>query len=113
MMKMKSILAAAVITATATIGMASFTTTPARADGFAFSFDTGDVAFGYRDGYWDRDHRWHRWRSGREAREFRTQYSDRYWHRHHYRERNAGWRDWDRDGVPNRFDSAPRNPYRV
>ena len=22
-----------------------------------------------------------------------------------------GWRDRDGDGVPNRFDDAPRNPY--
>ena len=30
-----------------------------------------------------------------------------------YRHRH-GWgsRDYDRDGVPNRFDDAPRNPYR-
>jgi hypothetical protein len=23
----------------------------------------------------------------------------------------AGWRDADRDGVPNRYDAAPHNPY--
>ena len=28
-------------------------------------------------------------------------------HRHH-----RGWGDWDRDGVPNRYDRAPGNPYR-
>lgn len=36
---------------------------------------------------------------------------DRGWegrrHFHHH-----GWRDADRDGVPNRFDRAPYNPYR-
>ena len=26
--------------------------------------------------------------------------------------RHGGWRDADRDGVPNRYDRAPRNPYR-
>lgn len=25
--------------------------------------------------------------------------------------RQGGWRDTDRDGVPNRFDRAPHNPY--
>jgi hypothetical protein len=25
---------------------------------------------------------------------------------------HQGWRDSDRDGVPNRFDPAPHNPYR-
>ena len=29
-------------------------------------------------------------------------------HRHHYR----GWGDYDRDGVPDRFDRRPYNPYR-
>jgi hypothetical protein len=26
--------------------------------------------------------------------------------------RNGAWRDADRDGVPNRYDRAPNNPYR-
>ena len=26
--------------------------------------------------------------------------------------RHHGWRDADRDGVPNRYDRAPHNPYR-
>jgi hypothetical protein len=30
-------------------------------------------------------------------------------HRHH---RHRGWGDADHDGVPNRFDRAPFNPYR-
>lgn len=30
--------------------------------------------------------------------------------RHHYR--RGHWRDHDRDGVPNRYDRAPHNPYR-
>lgn len=31
--------------------------------------------------------------------------------RHHHR-RHGGWGDADRDGVPNRLDRAPGNPYR-
>jgi uncharacterized membrane protein YtjA (UPF0391 family) len=31
-------------------------------------------------------------------------------HRHH--RHHGGWGDADRDGVPNRFDRAPFNPYR-
>lgn len=31
--------------------------------------------------------------------------------RHGYRHRHGGW-DRDRDGVPNRYDRAPNNPYR-
>jgi hypothetical protein len=36
-------------------------------------------------------------------------YYEQRWHRHH---RHGGWRDADRDGVPNRYDRAPNNPYR-
>ena len=32
-----------------------------------------------------------------------------YGHRRHY---NRGWHDRDHDGVPNRFDRRPNNPYR-
>ncbi len=33
------------------------------------------------------------------------------WRRHHGWDHN-GWADSDHDGVPNRFDRAPNNPYR-
>ncbi|MBU1357845.1 MAG: hypothetical protein KKC85_07195 [Gammaproteobacteria bacterium] len=44
----------------------------------------------------------------------------RHWHappprysRHDgYHHRRHGWRDNDRDGVPNRYDHRPNNPYR-
>ncbi|MHB1205277.1 MAG: hypothetical protein ACYCZX_06900 [Rhodospirillaceae bacterium] len=98
---------------------------PASAQSFGFSFNTGDVAFAYRDGYWDRYHNWHNWRSAREAREYRRIYRDRYYDSYHHRLRNMGWRDEDRDGVPNRYDRdrdgdgvpnrydrRPDNPYR-
>jgi hypothetical protein len=36
-----------------------------------------------------------------------------YWHGYrHYEHRRGPWGDWDHDGVPNRFDRAPGNPYR-
>lgn len=98
---------------------------PAQAQIFSFSFNAGDVAFAYRDGYWDHRHRWHAWRSAREAREFRRHYGHLYIDARHSRVRNMGWRDQDRDGIPNRFDrdrdgdgipnrfdSHPNNPYR-
>jgi hypothetical protein len=123
---MKKLTMVALIAA-ATMGTATVATTaPAAArDSFVFSFDTGNVAFAYSDGYWDHDRRWHRWNNAREAREFRRAYGHRYWHQRHDRYRNAGWRDADRDGVPNRydrdrdgdgvpnrFDDRPGNPYR-
>lgn len=31
---------------------------------------------------------------------------------HYYAQRRGPHGDWDHDGVPNRFDRAPQNPYR-
>lgn len=85
---------------------------PAQAQVFSFSFDAGDVAFVYRDGYWDKAHRWHAWRNAAETRAYREAYRHRYfpYPRHYYRD--MGWRDNDRDGIPNRYDGHPNNPYR-
>jgi hypothetical protein len=35
-----------------------------------------------------------------------------YGHRHRWHERHGAWGDTDRDGVPNRYDRWPNNPYR-
>jgi hypothetical protein len=64
-------------------------------------------------GFWDwRAHRYHwvgghwvRHRPGYYYQPVRWVYRDgRYY-------RGGGWRDSDGDGVPNRYDRAPRNPY--
>ena len=34
------------------------------------------------------------------------------WRHRHYERRYGPWGDADHDGVPNRFDRAPYNPYR-
>ena len=90
---------------------AAVTPTLAR-DTFAFSFDTGDVAFAYTDGYWDHSHNWHGWRNSHERRQYSAQYRDHYKASRHSHERNGGWRDSDHDGVPDRHDDAPGNPNR-
>jgi hypothetical protein len=36
-------------------------------------------------------------------------YETQRWHHHRH---HGGWADNDRDGVPNRYDHAPNNPYR-
>lgn len=101
----KLILAAALFGAFATVSVGSSLPVVA-ADTFSFRFNTGDVAFAYSDGYWDKNRRWHKWRNAREAREYRNRYAHNYYnHRHDRDRRNMGWRgDQDRDGVPNRFD---------
>ena len=50
-------------------------------------------------GYWD-------WRYGR------YHWIAGHWVRNHAAYHRAGWYDADRDGVPNRYDRAPFNPYR-
>jgi len=65
------------------------------------SVDLGNAAFGYSDGYWDRDHHWHAWRNRQEAEYFRTHYGDHYYAVRHDRDRkdrDKGWRNerwWD------------------
>jgi hypothetical protein len=74
---------------------------PASAAGL--SFRVGDVAMGYNDGYYDRSHSWHAWRNASEHRYYRSHYATNYRGMRH---------DRDHDGVPDRVDSRPNNPYR-
>ena len=98
----KIIVAMAVVGSLAGASLA--TSAPAFADGFNFSFNTGNVAMGFNDGYYDNHRRWHKWHNKREAREWRARFSDRY--------RDARHRDADHDGIPNAFDDHPNNPHR-
>lgn len=122
---MKKLLLAAAMATGVTFAMAGAAPAAYAQESFRFSFDTGNVAFAYSDGYWDHDRRWHKWRNAREAREYRRRHAHNYSHWRHTRERNMGWRDMDRDGVPNRYDrdrdgdgvrnrrdDRPNNPYR-
>ena len=61
--------------------------------GTSVSFSFGDVAYGYRDGYWDRSHRWHRWHNRHDHDNYRSQYGDNYRSGYHSRYRSQGWRD--------------------
>jgi hypothetical protein len=63
------------------------------------TIDTGGIAFGYSDGYWDRGHQWHQWRDQREAQAWREKNAEHYYDRRHDREKDGGWRDdswWNR-----------------
>jgi hypothetical protein len=72
-------------------------------DGWArdgnFGFD--QIAFGYRDGYWDNGHRWHRWNSDRDARNYRSHYAGSYSDWNHDRDGNDGWNRGRRHGGNN------------
>jgi len=83
------------------VGMIS--TVPASAQPSSFSFRAGDVSVGYNDGYYDHNRGWHSWRNDREHNWYRSNNSRSYRSMRH---------DRDHDGVPNRMDSRPNNPYR-
>jgi hypothetical protein len=52
-------------------------------------------------------------REWRERQWHEAQWRQRQWREHQWRERQMYWqRDNDRDGIPNRFDRHPYNPYR-
>lgn len=59
--------------------------------GSVISIGFGDVAFGYRDGYWDNGHRWHRWNNSRDYRNYRGQHGNNYHDWNHNRDSNHGW----------------------
>lgn len=100
---MKKLLIATAIAGGLLASMGGASQAEAR-DRLMLSFDAGNVAFAYSDGYWDHDRRWHSWRSPYEARWYRDNYRHNYWNHRHSRAYNMGWRDMDRDGVPNRYD---------
>ena len=74
----------------------SMTNAPPAAAQVTFSFDEGNVAFAYNDGWWDRDHHWHRWHNAREAREYRERHREMYHEWRHDRDRDLGWREEER-----------------
>ncbi|HEY0283699.1 MAG TPA: hypothetical protein VGC27_13885 [Rhizomicrobium sp.] len=57
----------------------------------AMSFNFGEVAFAYQDGYWDNNRRWHKWRNRRDHDNYRKQYSNKYRNGNHTRYSGQGW----------------------
>jgi hypothetical protein len=53
----------------------------------------GDVAFGYRDGYWDRNHTWHAWRTSADYKSYRDMHGSNYHDWNHDRDSDNGWHD--------------------
>lgn len=60
-------------------------------DGSTVTVGFGDVAFGYRDGYWDNRHHWHHWRHRGDYRGYRDENGSNYRDMNHDREDNNGW----------------------
>jgi hypothetical protein len=57
----------------------------------ALSILLGTIAFGYRDGYWDKRHHWHRWRHSSDYRYYR-EHGSNYYGWNHDRDGDNGWR---------------------
>ena len=65
--------------------------TIAHAD--SINFRIGEVAIGYSDGYWDRDHRWHEWRREEDRRAYRAAKEAEYHEWKHDRYKDMGWHE--------------------
>ena len=65
----------------------------ANAADVSVTFNPGVVAFGYQDGYWDRDHHWHTWPNAAAASDWRTHNASHYYAYRHDRDRDMGWRN--------------------
>ena len=85
--------------------------TPAMAQGFSISFNTGNVAFAYTDGYYDSNRKWHRWRSDRERQWYQKNHRNKYhaMRRDRDRDRDNRWRNWDRDNRRDRDRDGRRD----
>ena len=53
------------------------------------------IAYGYSDGYWDRNHQWHAWGDQQEAETWRRENPGHYYERRHDVEPDGGWREGD------------------
>jgi hypothetical protein len=89
-MKM-ALIALAMGTSTFSLGL------PAMADNLTVAVGpAGGIAFGYRDGYWDRGHNWHAWENRRAAAAYRAENREHYYEYRHTRDHDGGWRDHER-----------------
>jgi hypothetical protein len=67
----------------------------AHAADVGVSFNLGDVAIGYTDGYWDHDHHWHKWQNTQHRRAYQHADGAEYHATAHTRAPNKGWHDHD------------------
>jgi hypothetical protein len=74
---MKTFILAAAISAAACVASFTVAVPPALA-GVGISVDFGDVAIGYRDGYYDSGHHWHHWRHAHDYRDYGRAHPENY-----------------------------------
>lgn len=57
----------------------------------AITIGFGDIAVGYRDGFWDSRHQWHRWRHTSDYRTYRDADGSHFHDGYHRRFERSGW----------------------
>jgi hypothetical protein len=73
----------------ALIGATAFS---AQAADTVVTFDPGNVAYGYSDGYWTNKHEWRTWEKPEYVETYRKSPSARYYEYRHDRDADMGWR---------------------
>ncbi len=66
---------------------------PAAAFADSVTFDVGNVAIGYNDGYWDRGHVWHTWEKPEYREHYRAAKGAEYHEWKHDRDKDMGWHE--------------------
>ncbi|MBI3516887.1 MAG: hypothetical protein HY060_22885 [Proteobacteria bacterium] len=69
---------------------------PALAAEVTVGVGPGGIAFGYADGYWDRERNWHAWRDREEHDRWREANREHYHGWKHDRDHDHGWHEHDR-----------------
>ncbi len=82
------------IAATAgTLLLFGLSSAPSSAAETTVTFDAGNVAFAYNDGWWDHDHHWHKWTNAKELSAYRRDHAADYHAWKHDRDKDLGWHE--------------------
>lgn len=79
------------VAAAVALAAPAFVPLPAQAE-VSVTFDAGNIAYGYNDGYWDRNHTWHAWPNAQAQSDYRAHYASHYYDKRHDADKDAGWR---------------------
>ena len=66
---------------------------PAMVLAQSVTFDVGNVAIGYSDGYWDRGHAWHAWEQPAHRDTYRAAKGTEFHEWNHDRDKDMGWHE--------------------
>lgn len=87
---------ALVLGAALVVGSALAGGLPVQAADVSVGVGPGGIAFGFNDGYWDRNHAWHAWRNHEEMEHWRAENHEHFYAYNHDHDHDHGWRESDR-----------------